>query len=311
MDAKQYEALVVDAEGRLKRLRALYDQWFAGIERIEPQQLRKELDTVLTQLRREQTRNTALKFRFNQVVQRYTTYTTYWRRIARQIEEGTYKRDVLRAKRLAEQLPSSEPPPPRKDGYDLDVDVDIESAVDGALGEAMRSVESKPPAAATPAARPTPRPMPISPFAMPAGDTQPGVPFPEPARSFPPPVRPAGAPPAVPSGPAAARPGAPPIPPGAKRPPPPPPAAGARPAPPSPAAAPSAAGIGDDHMRKIYERYVEARRQNQESTSVKFESVASSVRGMMPKLMQKHAGKNIDFEIVVKDGKVALKPVAR
>jgi hypothetical protein len=64
-------------------------------------------------------------------------------------------------------------------------------------------------------------------------------------------------------------------------------------------------------MRKIYERYVEARRQNQESTTVKFESVASSVRGMMPKLMQKHAGKNIDFEIVVKDGKVALKPVAR
>lgn len=64
-------------------------------------------------------------------------------------------------------------------------------------------------------------------------------------------------------------------------------------------------------MRKIYERYVEARRQNQEGTNVKFESVATSVRGMMPKLMQKHAGKNIDFEIVVKDGKVALKPVAR
>jgi hypothetical protein len=87
----------------------------------------------------------------------------------------------------------------------------------------------------------------------------------------------------------------------------PPAAGGARPAPP-----PSAStGIADDHMRKIYERYVEARRQNQERTDVKFESVASSVRGMMPKLMQKHAGKNIDFEIVVKDGKVALKPVAR
>jgi hypothetical protein len=306
MDAKQYEALVVDAENRLKRLRALYDQWFAGIERLEPQQLRRDLDTVLTQLRREQTRNTALKFRFNQVVQRYTTYTTYWRRIARQIEEGTYKRDVLRARRLTEQLPASEPPPPRKDGYDLDIDVEIESAVDGALGEALRAVDSPPPAAALlPAQRLTPRPLPISPFAMPTGDTQPGMPYPEPARSFPPP-KPAGGPPM----PAGARPVAPPIPPGAKRPPPPPPGAtGARPAPPAAAAAPS--GIGDDHMRKIYERYVEARRQNQESTTVKFESVASSVRGMMPKLMQKHAGKNIDFEIVVKDGKVALKPVAR
>lgn len=297
MDAKQYEALVVDAESRLKRLRALYDQWFAGVERIEPQQQRKEVDAILTQLRREQTRNTALRFRFNQVVQRYTTYTTYWRRIARQIEEGTYKRDVLRARRLAEQLPPSDPPPARKDGYELDVDVDIEAAVEGALGDANK-------AAAPARVTPVPRQLPISPFAMPAGDTQPGVPSPEPARSFPPPLVP------VAPGAGARRPGAPPPPPaaGARRAPPAPPAAaGARPA--APAA--SAGGIADDHMRKIYERYVEARRQNQERTDVKFESVASSVRGMMPKLMQKHAGKNIDFEIVVKDGKVALKPVAR
>jgi hypothetical protein len=298
MDAKQYEQLVSDAESKLKRLRALYDQWFAGIERLEPQQQRKELDHILGQLRREQVRNTALKFRFNQVVQRYTTYTTYWRRITRQIEEGTYKRDVLRARRLAEQLPPSDPPPPRKDGYELDIDVDIESAVNG-LGEGADG--------GLPPVRHTPRPQPISPFAMPAGETAPGIPSPEPVRSFAPPPRPSGL-------------GAPPLPAGAKLPPPPPAAAGVkRPPPPPPGAArpaaaagaPSPNGIGDDHMRKIYERYVEARRQNQEGTNVKFESVASSVRGMMPKLMQKHAGKAIDFEIVVKDGKVALKPVAR
>src|SRR5688500_6513043 len=252
MDAKQYEALVIDAENRLKRLRALYDQWFAGVERLEPQQQRKELDAILVQLRREQTRNTALKFRFNQVVQRYTTYTTYWRRITRQIEEGTYKRDVLRARRLAEQLPPSDPPPARKDGYDLDIDVDIESAVDGALGAAMNP-------SLPPRATPVPRSMPISPFAMP-GDTLSGVGSPEPARSFPP-LKPAAGAPGAPAG---ARPGGPPPPPpGAlKRPPPPPPpaAGGARPAPP----AASANGIADDQMQRIYEKYVEARRQNAE-----------------------------------------------
>lgn len=298
MDAKQYEQLVGDAESKLKRLRALYDQWFAGIERLEPQQQRKELDHILGLLRREQVRNTALKFRFQQIVQRYTTYTTYWRRITRQIEEGTYKRDVLRARRLAEQLPPSDPPPARKDGYELDIDVDIDAAVNG-LGESADG--------GLPPARMTPRPQPISPFAMPAGETATGAPSPEPVRSFPAPPKPIGL-------------GAPPSALGAKLPPPPPPAAGVkRPPPPPPgvarpaavAGAPPPNGIGDDHMRKIYERYVEARRQNQEGTNVKFESVASSVRGMMPKLMQKHAGKSIDFEIVVKDGKVALKPVAR
>jgi hypothetical protein len=297
MDAKQYEQLVGDAESKLKRLRALYDQWFAGIERLEPQQQRKELDHILGLLRREQVRNTALKFRFNQIVQRYTTYTTYWRRITRQIEEGTYKRDVLRARRLTEQLPPSDPPPARKDGYDLDIDVDIDAAVNG-LGAAADG--------GPPPARLSPRPQPISPFAMPAGETAPGIPSPEPARSFPAPPKPPGI-------------GGPSLPPGARPPPPPPAAAGVKRPPPPPGASrpaaaagpPSPNGIGDDHMRKIYERYVEARRQNQERTDVKFESVASSVRGMMPKLMQKHAGKNIDFEIVVKDGKVALKPVAR
>src|SRR5690349_8670412 len=146
MDQKQYEQLVSEAESKLKRLRALYDQWFAGVERLEPQQARKEVDTILTQLRREQVRNTALKFRFNQVVQRYTTYTTYWRRITRQIEEGTYKRDVLRARRLAEQLPPSDPPPARKDNYELDVDLDIDAAVN-ALNETK---DSLPPGRVTP-----------------------------------------------------------------------------------------------------------------------------------------------------------------
>ena len=80
-----------------RRLRTLYDQWFHGLERTEPQNLRLEIDRKIADMRRAQPRNTALRFRFNQLVQRYTTYNTYWQRITRQIEEGTYKRDVLRA----------------------------------------------------------------------------------------------------------------------------------------------------------------------------------------------------------------------
>jgi hypothetical protein len=71
-------------------------------------------------------------------------------------------------------------------------------------------------------------------------------------------------------------------------------------------------GVSDDQIQGIYMRYLDARRQNQERTdNVKLETVAKTVRDMLPKLAQKHAGKRIDFEVVVKDGRVALKPVAK
>ncbi len=65
-------------------------------------------------------------------------------------------------------------------------------------------------------------------------------------------------------------------------------------------------------MRAIYESYVDARRANNERTdNVKFETVAASLQKMLPELEQKHKGKKIDFEVVVKDGRVGLKPVAK
>src|SRR5690606_16765160 len=41
---------------------------------------------------------TDLKFRFRGLAQRLTTYKVYWTRIEREIENGTYHRDVARAK---------------------------------------------------------------------------------------------------------------------------------------------------------------------------------------------------------------------
>mgnify|MGYP003388486578 CR=1 FL=1 len=96
MDANEFESSVKDIETRLDRLKALYEQWFQGLERLEPMIPRKEVDRRIAQLRREHPRNTALRFRFQQLLQRYTTLTTYWLRVARQIEEGTYRRDVMR-----------------------------------------------------------------------------------------------------------------------------------------------------------------------------------------------------------------------
>ncbi|MGD8861318.1 MAG: MXAN_5187 C-terminal domain-containing protein [Myxococcales bacterium] len=307
MDQKEFEARLADAEVRLKRLRSLYDQWFHGLERLEPQQQKKEVDDLITLLRRNQPQNTALRFRFTQIAQRYTTYNTYWRRITRQIEEGTYKRDVLRARRIREQQAEREQPK-RQDAYELDMDIDV----DAALEEAMTS--DAVPLGTRPRPNSSSHPPPqgerrgaskeITPFAHPSdkpprqGVARDGSGM----RSFPAPPGARPVPPPPPKGAAGGprRPAPPPVPNAVRR-----PAAGG-------SAAAGGGNVSDAQIQQLYKRYVEARRKNGERVdNVKVESVARSVRGMLPKLEKKHAGKKIEFQLVKRNGKVALKPVAK
>ena len=97
MESSEIERELDELETRIERLRGLYEQYFMGIERIEPQIPRKEVDRRIWVLRREQIRNTGLRFKFQMLIQRYNTFQQYWARIAREIEQGTYRRDVVRA----------------------------------------------------------------------------------------------------------------------------------------------------------------------------------------------------------------------
>jgi hypothetical protein len=189
MDSQQFEMQLTEAETELDRLKALYEQWFQGFERLEPTILRKNFDRRLDAMRREMPRNIGLRFRYQQMVQRYTAYIVYWRRIARQIEEGTYNRDILRARRRR-------------------------------LGS----------------------------------------------------IRPSAPPPQV--------------------------------------SAPPPADISDQQLRELFDRFVAARANNNERIdTIKIETVAKNVRDMLPKLRQKYGNRSIDFEVVIKDGRVGIKPV--
>ena len=104
MDNAQIEHELEDLETRLERLRALYEQYFLGLEKLEPTVLRKEVDRKLWVLRREQIRNTGLRFKFQMLIQRYNTYQQYWTRVVREIENGTYRRDIIKvAQRFGEK----------------------------------------------------------------------------------------------------------------------------------------------------------------------------------------------------------------
>jgi hypothetical protein len=261
MDASQFETTLASVEVRLRRLRMLYDQYFQGLERIEPQHERADVDRIIDQLRRSQPRNTALRFRFNQLVQRFTTYNVYWQRIRRQIEEGTYKRDVLRARRRFGDPKSKN----ENRGLELELDIDIEATLDSLP---VSQPPPAPPEAAPPSARPSAAHRSKPPRASEAR------PSPAARKS----VRPVPASKPKPESP-----------------PPPPPG-----------------GPSEAQIQALYKRYLDARRNNQERTdNVKLETIAKTVRDMIPKLAAKHAGKRIEFDVVLKDGRVALKPVPK
>jgi hypothetical protein len=97
MEPSDLEKQLNELEEKIDRLRALYEQYFMGIERLEPLTPRKDVDRRFVILRKEQFRNTALRFRFNTLSQRFNTMQQHWGRITREIENGTYKRDVARA----------------------------------------------------------------------------------------------------------------------------------------------------------------------------------------------------------------------
>ena len=62
MEAAEIEIQIDELEQRVDRLRALYEQYFMGIEKLEPTIQRKDVDRRVWVLRREQIRNTGLRF---------------------------------------------------------------------------------------------------------------------------------------------------------------------------------------------------------------------------------------------------------
>ena len=99
VDGTDVVAELEELEQRMERLRALYEQYFLGFEKIEPSVLRKDVERRFWLLRRVQMRNTATRFKLQTLSQRYNTYQQYWQRCLREIDAGTYRRHVIRAEK--------------------------------------------------------------------------------------------------------------------------------------------------------------------------------------------------------------------
>ena len=351
MEANELERLIGELEIAVDRLRSLYEQYFMGIERIEPHVPRKDCDRRVYVLRKEQIRNTALRFRFQMLLQRYNTYQTHWQRICRDIENGTYKRHVVRAqKRFGIRGQVDDPPAPnrsrrRRSGpsptsWPSSTKSSRPRSRPGPRMSTSRGTTSPlPPPSPAAASRPRPRgcPRPLRRYAR-RGRLLRGPRHERPATGR---LRRPAPGPKTPRTPAAD-----PKPPPRTRPPSPPGAAAqaaptsrlrrqprrrrqqpeavveasrrSRPAPPAPSK-PAAACVAkprrrpspDDRVRQLYSQYVETRRRQNESTAtITYDSVARNLRESSAKLRAK-LGRNVDFEVIVKDGRTILRPVVK
>ena len=109
-----------DIERLMERLRARYESYFLGLDRRAPEQERADLQRRLNDARKVPTSNTALRFRLESLVQRSVVLGTHWSRTMREIENGTYHRDVAKAQRHAAERARAEAAPQDDDKTQVD-----------------------------------------------------------------------------------------------------------------------------------------------------------------------------------------------
>jgi hypothetical protein len=90
-----------ELEEELEEVKVKYDMYFIGAERMEPARRRDDLKRNIERVRNAFTRNAGIRFRIQTLHARYLSYERLWTRSAREKEAGTYRRDLLKARRKA------------------------------------------------------------------------------------------------------------------------------------------------------------------------------------------------------------------
>jgi len=293
-------------EKLIDRTKVLYEQYFLGVQKMPPLQLHRDLERKLRDLTQMQAsiKKGALKYRLTNLGQKFGSYNTYWKRTMREIERGTYIRDVARVGRRAvrsgEEIPAEilaampkrmrekvvrerariaarkgkakgnavADPAPRKSGGNVHQISEEDALLGGDFDIDALFADMTAPAAASPdpvSAAPPPTPQ-------------------KPPRAKPVPARVAPAKAAPPKIPAAA--GS--TPKGRPR----------RPLPP---------GMSERQSKELYEKYVQAHESVGDKSGPSYDKLMNTLRSQAPKIMKEHGASRVDFNVVVKGKKVVLK----
>ena len=93
------EARLGEMEKKMDRLRSMYESYFMGMERVPPNTPRRDMNRMMLEMQQVVIGNSALRFRFQSLSQKWVLQITYWNRTMREIEAGTFRRDLARTQR--------------------------------------------------------------------------------------------------------------------------------------------------------------------------------------------------------------------
>lgn len=150
LSSSHIDAKLSEFEKKLERLYRTYEQYFIGVEKRPPHNQRRQVVRMYRELEQLPMVKTALKFRFRSLVQRFNSYKSYWNRTEKQIEEGTYHRDLARAKarqkrreEREEQHEQQQTSGQSEDGaFEID-DIDLEDMDLESLEEELQQMEQR------------------------------------------------------------------------------------------------------------------------------------------------------------------------
>jgi hypothetical protein len=101
LSTKELEELIENVDKTMDRLKTLYEQYFLGIQKQAPSFIHNDVERKLRDLTQMNIRNTGLRYRLATMQQKFGSYNSYWRRTLRQIENGTYARNLAKIGREA------------------------------------------------------------------------------------------------------------------------------------------------------------------------------------------------------------------
>ncbi len=130
---------MVELEDATEGLRKRYDQYFLGLVRTAPLEEHQRVRSALLRMRGAAPRSAPVRFRLQAVHNRFLSYERMWGRTVRQMEEGTYRRDLMKARmRRQEMEPPAEEESPRAGGAEAKA-TRIAPRHPGAGGESRRA----------------------------------------------------------------------------------------------------------------------------------------------------------------------------